>query len=55
MPRWARTGYGYPYAPSYTAEEEIALLREDAEFLQKQLQEIKSRLSTMEKSEKREG
>jgi len=55
MSRWAGTGYGYPSAPSYTAEEEIALLREDAEFLQKQLQEIQSRISTMEKSEKREG
>ena len=51
LPRWARTGYGYPYAPSFTAKEETNLLREEAEFLKKQLEDIENRISTLEKSE----
>lgn len=55
MPGGARTRYGYPYAASYTAEEEIAFLRDEAEFLKKQLEEIQTRISTMMKTETREG
>jgi hypothetical protein len=54
MPGWARTGYGYPYAASYSAEDEMAFLRNEAEFLRKQLDEIQNRITAMEKSEKRE-
>lgn len=54
MPGWARTGYGYPYVSSYTADQELSFLRDEAEFLRRQLEEIQTRISTMEKSEKKE-
>lgn len=54
MPGWARSGFGYPSAPSFTAEEELSFLRHEAEYLRKQLVEIENRISNMEKSEKKE-
>ncbi len=54
-PRWARTGYRHPFAPSFTAKDEMSLLREEAEFLRKQMEEIQSRIHTLEKTEAQEG
>ena len=51
LPGWARAGYGYPYAPSFTAKEETELLKGQAEFLRKQLEDIQNRISTLEKAE----
>lgn len=55
LPGWARTGNGYPYAPSFTAKEEKNFLREEAEFLRKQLEDIQNRISTLEKAETQES
>jgi hypothetical protein len=55
LPRWAREGYGYSYAPTFAAEDETKFLREEAEFLSKQLEEIQKRISTLEKTEDRES
>jgi len=55
LPRWARAGYGYSYAPSFTAKEEINFLREEAEFLRKQLEDIQNRISTLEEAEAQES
>jgi hypothetical protein len=55
LPRWARAGYGYPYAPSFAAEDETKFLREEAEFLRKQLEEIQKRISSLEKTEAKES
>lgn len=53
LPGWARYGYtpfwGYPYAP--TAKEEMDILRAQAEFLRKEMDEIQNRISTLEKSQ----
>ncbi|MDI6890262.1 MAG: DUF5320 domain-containing protein [Thermodesulfovibrionales bacterium] len=63
LPGWARYGYtpfgaypyapppfwGYPYAP--TAKEEMDILRDQAEFLRKELDEIQKRISTLEKAQ----
>ncbi len=59
LPGWARAGYGYqpfwgyPYAS--TAREEIDVLREEAEFLKKELEEVQSRIKTLEKAQSQEG
>lgn len=57
LPGWARTGYGYPDAPLFTAtaKEETDLLRREADLLRKQLGDIQNRISTLEKAESREG
>jgi hypothetical protein len=55
LPGWARAGYGYPYAPLFTAKEEKNFLREEAEFLRKQLEKIQNRLSDLEKAETEES
>ncbi|HBR21239.1 MAG TPA: hypothetical protein DD713_01520 [Nitrospiraceae bacterium] len=52
---WGGAGYGYPpfeeypYAP--TGKEEMDILREQAEFLRKELDEIQNRISTLEKAQ----
>lgn len=55
LPGWARAGYGspgsYPYGTGFTADEEMDFLRDQAGFLKKQLNEIESRISTLEKSQ----
>jgi len=51
LPGWARAGYEYPYAPSFTAKEEKNFLREEAEFLRRQLEDIQNRISNLEKAE----
>lgn len=59
LPGWARAGYGYqpfwcyPYAP--TAKEEIDILRDEAEFLKKELEEVQNRINTLEKARSQEG
>lgn len=56
---WARARYGYrpfwgyPYAS--TAKEEIDILREEAEFLKKELEEVQNRINTLEKAQSQEG
>ncbi len=55
LPGWPRAGYGYPYAPSFTAKEETDFLRNQAEFLSKQLEEIQNRISSLEKAEAQEN
>jgi hypothetical protein len=54
LPGWSR-GYGYPYAPSFTAKEETDFLRGEAEFLRRQLEEIQKRISNLEKAEAQES
>ncbi len=59
LPGLARAGYGYqpfwgyPYAS--TAKEEIDVLRDEAEFLKKQLEEVQNRINTLEKAQSQEG
>ncbi|MGB9888434.1 MAG: DUF5320 domain-containing protein [Anaerolineae bacterium] len=55
MPRWACRGYppawwGPPAPP--TREEEIELLRQEAEWLKEQLEAISQRLADLEKNGK---
>lgn len=51
MPGWARGGYGFSrFAPGFTAEEEMGILRDEAEYLKQQLNEVQNRMSTLEKS-----
>ncbi len=58
--RWARDGYGYPaagypyapypapFAPTITAEQELADLKQQAEYSQDALDEIKKRMEELE-------
>jgi hypothetical protein len=55
LPGWARTGYGYPYARSFTAKDEADFLRGEAEFLRRQLEDIQNRISSLEKAEAQEN
>ena len=51
FPGWARGGYGFSgYAEGFTAEEEMDILRDEAEFLKQQLNDIQNRMTTLEKS-----
>jgi len=69
LPGWAREAYGYPplgiypyvpppsgaypYAP--TTKEEMDILKDQAEFLRKDLEEIQNRISTLEKAQEQES
>ncbi|MBE0425910.1 MAG: DUF5320 domain-containing protein [Nitrospirae bacterium] len=62
LPGWARTGYGYPpggwmspYTTGITAQEEMDLLRDQADFLRKQLEDIEKRIITMGKTRPQEN
>jgi len=56
VPGWARGGYGFPrFAPRFTSEEEMELLRDEAEYLKQQLNDIQNRISTLEKSRATQG
>lgn len=63
LPGWARAGYGYPsfadmgypYEPEFTAKDEIDILRDQAEFFKKQLDNIQSRISSLEKAQAQES
>ncbi|MEO0155771.1 MAG: DUF5320 domain-containing protein [candidate division WOR-3 bacterium] len=62
LPGWVRARMGYPafgmwqmpypYEPS--PKEEMAILKEQAEFLEKQLEEVQNRISTLEKAQENE-
>ncbi|MGB9716631.1 MAG: DUF5320 domain-containing protein [Thermodesulfovibrionales bacterium] len=53
IPGWGRYGYppfwGYPYAS--TAKEEMDILKAQAEFLKKEMDEVQNRISTLEKAQ----
>jgi hypothetical protein len=55
LPGWGR-GRAYwpnPYlAPGYSREDEIAVLREDAEMLKKELETIERRMSDLQSAQK---
>jgi hypothetical protein len=55
LPVWARTGYGHPRGASYSAGQEIDFLRNQADFLKKQLEDIQHRISAMEKAATQES
>ncbi len=61
LPGWARIGYGYPafagypYGVPLTAKEEMDLLKDQAKFFKQQLENIESRISTLEKAQEGEG
>jgi hypothetical protein len=56
LPGWARAGYGYPlYGPEFTAKDEINGLQDQADLLEKQLEDIQNRISTLEKAKKQES
>jgi len=57
MPGWQRAGYGYPaYGGSYpypaepTAEEEKEMLKNEAEALKGELEDIQERINALEKA-----
>ena len=58
MPGWQRAslGYpafgagGYPYAPNFTPKEEMDMLKDQAQILKQQLQDIQEHISTLEKT-----
>ncbi len=64
FPGWAHAGYGWPaYSPwaysspsipELTPKEEMNMLKEQAEFLQDQLKDTQSRISTLEKAQPKE-
>lgn len=64
IPGWAHAGYGWPtylpstypspYMPELTPKEEMNMLKEQAEFLQHQLKDVQSRISTLEKAQIKE-
>lgn len=66
MPGWARAASGMPafggvvppyppaYAPEPTPQEEAEMLKGQADFLKKQLDDIQNRISTLEKAQKSE-
>ncbi len=49
VPGWNRFGYGYPYTNGFSTKEEAEILKEEVSILKKQLEEIQSRLGTLEK------
>ena len=51
LPGWARANFGYsgPVAPTVTAEQELAELKQQAEFLQNNLGQISERIEQLEK------
>jgi len=60
LPGWARAGgdigppayYGAPYAPSMTREQEMELLREQANYFNETLEDIKKRIEELNVKEK---
>ncbi len=58
MPLWQRAAYGYPayggaypYPPEPTVDEEKEMLREEAETLKRELEDIQERISVLEKDQ----
>jgi hypothetical protein len=69
LPGWARTGWGYPawgaavapypfypgpVAPTATPEQELASLKEQAQYFQNALDEISNRMEQLEKAKQKE-
>jgi hypothetical protein len=56
MPGWARVGYGYPsFGAGFTPEDEVDVLKDQAEFLKQKLNEVEKRISTLEKGRVQES
>jgi hypothetical protein len=56
FPGRAWGGYGFSRsAAGFTAEEEMDILRDEAEYLKQQLNDIQNRMSTLEKSRAKQG
>jgi len=56
VPGWGRGGYGFSrQVPRYTTEEEMEILRDEADFLRQQLNDIQNRMSALEKSRATQG
>lgn len=60
LSRWAGYGYPYggwaaPYGTSLTAQEEMNILKDQTALLKKQLEDIESRISTLEKTQSQEN
>jgi len=59
LPGWVRAWYGYPafggwaypYGPEMTPKEEMDMLKSQAEALKQELDDIQSRISTLEKAQ----
>lgn len=56
LPGWASYGYQpfwgvYPYGPELSTEEETTILKDQAEYLKQQLDEIGERIRTLEKAQ----
>jgi len=47
--------YGYPYMPEPTAKEEMNMLKDQAQALKQQLEDIQGRISTLGKAKVQEG
>jgi len=58
LPGWMRAGNNYPksgiypYAPDLTPKQEMDMLKQDAEALKTQLEDIQNRIETLEKVDK---
>jgi len=48
-------GGAYPYAPEMAPEQEVDILRNEADFLKKQLEDIRGRIETLEKAQAEKG
>src|SRR4030067_1254328 len=56
FPGWARAGYGYPlYRPEFTAKDEINVLKDQADFLKRQLEGAQNRIEHLERGKKQES
>ena len=54
LPGWMRSGYGYPVGQSgFTAENEAKGLKEEAEFLKRQLESVQNRIIELESQGKK--
>jgi hypothetical protein len=55
LPGWARAGFGFagPVGPTVTAEQELAGLKQQAEFLQNSLSQISERIEQLETESKK--
>ena len=55
LPGWARAGFGFsgPVAPTVTAEQELAGLKQHAELVQDSLSQINERIEQLEKESKK--
>ena len=49
VPYYGYTGYGLPYAPPMTKEQETAMLQDQAKALQQELDRINARLKELQK------